>query len=153
MRKTWLIFSQAVTVAVAVLFVVATLKPDWVRRQPGNGLPSIVSISQAPSIQQVSLPPGGSAPSYSSAAKRASPAVVSITASKAPARSPHAEDPWFKFFFGEQGAQQREQPQVGLGSGVIVSPEGYLLTNNHVVEGADDIEVQLVDARRAKAKV
>jgi Do/DeqQ family serine protease len=153
MRKTWLIFSQAVTVAVAVLFVVATLKPDWVRRQPGNGLPSIVSISQAPSIQQVSLPPGGSAPSYSSAAKRASPAVVSITASKAPARSPHADDPWFKFFFGEQGAQQREQPQVGLGSGVIVSPEGYLLTNNHVVEGADDIEVQLVDARRAKAKV
>ena len=153
MRKTWLIFSQAVTVAVAVLFVVATLKPDWVRRQPGNGLPSIVSISQAPSIQQVSLPPGGSAPSYSGAAKRASPAVVSITASKAPARSPHAEDPWFKFFFGEQGAQQREQPQVGLGSGVIVSPEGYLLTNNHVVEGADDIEVQLVDARRAKAKV
>jgi len=153
MRKTWLIFSQAVTVAVAVLFVVATLKPDWVRRQPGNGLPSIVSISQAPSIQNVSLPPGGSAPSYSAAAKRASPAVVSITASKAPARSPHAEDPWFKFFFGEQGAQQREQPQVGLGSGVIVSPEGYLLTNNHVVEGADDIEVQLVDARRAKAKV
>ncbi|SHM95136.1 trypsin-like peptidase domain-containing protein [Rhizobacter sp. OV335] len=153
MRKTWLIFSQAVTVAVAVLFVVATLKPDWVRRQPGNGLPSIVSISQAPSIQTVSLPPGGSAPSYSGAARRASPAVVSITASKAPARSPHGEDPWFKFFFGEQGAQQREQPQVGLGSGVIVSPEGYLLTNNHVVEGADDIEVQLVDARRAKAKV
>jgi Do/DeqQ family serine protease len=152
MRKTWLIFSQAVTVAVAVLFVVATLKPDWVRRQPGNGLPSIVSISQAPSIQNVSLPPGGGAPSYSGAARRASPAVVSITASKAPARNPHGEDPWFKFFFGE-GEQQREQPQVGLGSGVIVSPEGYLLTNNHVVEGADDIEVQLVDARRAKAKV
>ncbi|NKI92899.1 trypsin-like peptidase domain-containing protein [Rhizobacter sp. SG703] len=151
MRKTWLIFSQAVTVAVAVLFVVATLKPDWVRRQPGNGLPSIVSISQAPALQNVSLPPGG-VPSYSGAARRASPAVVSITASKAPARNPHGEDPWFKFFFGE-GAQQREQPQVGLGSGVIVSPEGYLLTNNHVVEGADDIEVQLVDARRAKAKV
>jgi len=152
MRKTWLIFSQAVTVAVAVLFVVATLKPDWLRRQPGNGLPSIVSISQAPALQNVSLPPGGGVPSYSGAARRASPAVVSITASKAPARNPHGEDPWFKFFFGE-GAQQREQPQVGLGSGVIVSPEGYLLTNNHVVEGADDIEVQLVDARRAKAKV
>jgi len=153
MRKTWLIFSQAVTVAVAVLFVVATLKPDWVRRQAASGMPSIVSISQAPFVQPASLPPGGTAAGYSGAAKRASPAVVSITASKAPARNPHAEDPWFKFFFGDQNGQPREQPQVGLGSGVIVSPEGYLLTNNHVVEGADDIEVQLVDARRAKARV
>lgn len=46
-----------------------------------------------------------------------------------------------------------QQPQVGLGSAVIVSPEGYLLTNNHVIEGADDIEVQLADGRDAKAKL
>ncbi|MBT9526574.1 MAG: trypsin-like peptidase domain-containing protein [Rhizobacter sp.] len=154
MRKTWLIFSQAVTVALALLFVVATLKPEWLGRGGGGTMmPSIVSISQAPSVQPVALSPTGSVSSYSGAARRATPAVVSITASKAPQRNPHTDDPWFKFFFGDQDPGQRQQPQVGLGSGVIVSPEGYLLTNNHVIEGADDIEVQLPDGRQARAKV
>ena len=154
MRKTWLIFSQAVTVALALLFVVATLKPEWLGRGGGGTMmPSIVSISQAPAVQPVALSPSGSVSSYSGAARRATPAVVSITASKAPQRNPHTDDPWFKFFFGDQDPGQRQQPQVGLGSGVIVSPEGYLLTNNHVIEGADDIEVQLPDGRQARAKV
>ncbi|MBC7957725.1 MAG: trypsin-like peptidase domain-containing protein [Cytophagales bacterium] len=154
MRKTWLIFSQAVTVALALLFVVATLKPEWLGRGGGGAvLPQVVSINQAPVVQTVGLPPSGGVVSYSSAARRATPAVVSITASKAPQRSPHGDDPWFKFFFGEQAQGQQRQPQVGLGSGVIVSAEGYLLTNNHVIEGADDIEVQLPDGRQARAKV
>jgi serine protease DegQ len=76
--------------------------------------------------------------------------VVSVTASKAPQRNPRAEDPWFRFFFGDRA---RLQPQVGLGSGVIASPDGYLLTNNHVIEGADDIEVLLSDGRKATAKL
>lgn len=153
MRKTWLIFSQAVTVALALLFVVATLKPEWLGRDNGGAvMPNIVSINQAPAVQPVALASSGSVSSYSGAARRATPAVVSITASKAPQRNPHTEDPWFKFFFGDQDPRQR-QPQVGLGSGVIVSPEGYLLTNNHVIEGADDIEVQLPDGREASAKV
>jgi Do/DeqQ family serine protease len=149
MRKTWLLFSQAVTVAVAVLFVVATLKPDWLQRRQGSVLPNIVSFSQ---VQPVSL--GTTAPnSYSGAAKRAAPAVVSITASKLPARNPHAQDPWFQFFFGDRGRQFQEEPQVGLGSGVIVSPEGYLLTNNHVIDGASEIEVMLADGRKARPTV
>lgn len=149
MRRTWLIFSQAVTVAVALWFVVATLKPEWIRRDTVYGLPA-VSIVQAPALPAPSAV--GGAPGYAAAAKRATPAVVSITASKTPQRNPHAEDPWFRFFFGDQ-AQRQQQPQVGLGSGVIVSPDGYLLTNNHVIEGADDIEVQLSDGRQARAKV
>src|SRR6218665_1702917 len=157
MRKTWLIFSQAVTVAVAVLFVVATLKPDWLRRGNGAGsvLPNVVSIIQAPTAARPPDTPASGAPnSYSLAAKRATPAVVSITASKAPARNPHSDDPWFRFFFGDQGpGGGRQQPQMGLGSGVIVSPGGYLLTNNHVIDGADDIEVMLADGRQSKAKV
>lgn len=153
MRRTWLIFSQAVTVAVAVLFVVATLKPEWLpRRADGAGtvtvLPSLPSLSSP--AEPAALPAGATVFSYSAAAKRATPAVVSITARKAPPRQAQSNDPWFRFFFGD-GAQQ--QPQVGLGSGVVVTPDGYLLTNNHVIEGADDIEVQLADGRTATAKL
>ena len=147
MRKTWLIFSQAVTVAVAVMFVIATLKPEWLRTRSLSGLPDVVSISKAPDLS------GGSdrANSYAAAAKRASPAVVSITASKTSSRNPHAGDPWFEFFFGDRDS--RPETQVGLGSGVIVSPEGFLLTNNHVIDGASDIDVQLTDGRSAPATV
>ncbi len=94
-------------------------------------------------------PPG----SLAAAAQRAAPAVVSIAASKAPQGNPHADDPWFRFFFGQRGAPQGMEPQRGLGSGVIVSAEGYLITNHHVVEGADEIEVLLADGRQAQAKV
>jgi serine protease DegQ len=80
---------------------------------------------------------------------RAAPAVVSIVASKAGRANPHADDPRFRFFFGGQGPAR----STGLGSGVIVSPEGYLLTNNHVVEGADEIEVQLADGRQTQAQL
>ena len=150
MRKTWLIFSQAVTVAVAMLFVVATLKPEWLQRRPVSVVPGI-SIN---AVSPATFSPGAVGPSsYAAAAKRATPAVVSITASKAPARNPHGGDPWFQFFFGDRLHQMQQEPQIGLGSGVIVSSEGYLLTNNHVIEGADDIEVQLADGRRARAKV
>jgi len=145
MRKTWLIFSQAVTVAVAVLFVLATLKPDWLQRSNGSVLHGAVSIVQAPALAG-----SAAANSYAAAARRATPAVVSVTASKAPQRDPRAEDPWFRFFFGDRA---RLAPQIGLGSGVIASPEGYLLTNNHVIEGADDIEVLLSDGRKATAKL
>ena len=152
MRKTWLVFSQAVTVALAVLFVVATLKPDWVQRQGAATTPSIVSIPATQTLP-VSLASGGAAISYSGAAKRASPAVVSITASKASARNPRSDDPFFQFFFGDRSRQAQQEPQIGLGSGVIVSSEGYLLTNNHVIDGADDIEVMLADGRQARAKI
>jgi serine protease DegQ len=149
MRRLWLIFSQAVTVALALLFVVATLKPEWLNRAPGQMLPQIVSISAVPDA----APAVAAAGSLAAAAKRAAPAVVSIAASKAPRGNPHADDPWFRFFFGQNGAPQGLEPQRGLGSGVIVSAEGYLITNHHVVEGADEIEVLLADGRQAQAKL
>ena len=144
MRKFWLLFSQTVTVFLAAYVVVATLKPQWLNR-PGMGA---VAVIEAPAGQPGAPAPAGS---FAAAAKSASAAVVSINTSKAAARNPNMDDPWFKFFFGDQGGQN--EPQVGLGSGVIVSPNGYILTNNHVVEGADDIEVILNDTRKAKAKV
>jgi S1-C subfamily serine protease len=144
MRKTWLIFSQAVTVALAVLFVVATLKPEWLSRPPlGSGGLSLTATE----------PAAGSAAtaSYAAAARRAAPAVVSVITSKTQAaRGPHSNDPWFRYFFGDA---DRQQPQSGIGSGVIVSPEGFILTNNHVVDRMDDIEVVLSDGRRTQATV
>lgn len=147
MRKTWLLFSQAVTLGLAALFVIATLKPQWLGRPP-----TVVSITTA--APDAPLPAlvaaSGAGVGYSAAARQATPAVVSITARRAPARHPHSDDPWFNFFFRDQ-AGQRNRP--ALGSGVIVSPEGYLLTNNHVIAGADDIEVQLSDGRQAQARL
>jgi serine protease DegQ len=153
MRKTWLIFSQAVTVTLAIVFVVATLKPQWLQRSP---LREAIVATQANSLQiatAVAPAANSASSSYSAAARRALPAVVSITASKAPRVIGNPNDPWFQFFFGERGMQQTPRSQVGLGSGVIVSPQGYLLTNNHVIEGADDVQVTLSDGREAKATV
>ena len=142
MRRTWLIFSQAVTVTVAVLFVVGTLKPEGLRS--GSLLPARVSVVQAPAASASS--PGG----FSAAARAALPAVVSISALKAPSRNPHANDPAFRFFFGDRNEQT---PNTGLGSGVIVSADGYLLTNHHVIEGATDIVVRLADGRETRARL
>ena len=150
MRKFWHLFSQAVTVLLAAYFVVATLKPDWLGRAPrlnfGNAATTgVVPVIVAPAINSVATPAG----SYRAAAQKASAAVVSIATATAAKGNPHSKDPWFKFFFGDQPQQQ----QSGLGSGVIVSPSGFVLTNNHVIEGADEIEVTLNDGRKAKAKI
>lgn len=142
MKRYWLLFSQSVTVALAMLFVVATLKPQWLAALPHT--PGSVTLLEAPSATPTPRPAG----SLSEAARIASPAVVSINTSTN-AKPQRKGDPWFRFFNGEPD----EQDQAGLGSGVIVSPQGYILTNNHVVEGADDIEVVLHDGRKAAAKI
>ncbi len=143
MKRLWLLFSQAVTVLLAAYFVVATLKPEWLGKPGARG--ATVATIEAASPNPGVPPPG----SFRLAAQKASAAVVSINTSKAAQSRPRSSDPWFNFFFGDQGGE----PQVGLGSGVIVSPSGYILTNNHVVESADEIEVILNDSRRARAKV
>ena len=148
MRKIWTLFSQVVTVLLAMYFVVATLKPQWLDRRPR--LASVVPILEAPADGGATATGASSGVSFRHAAHVASAAVVSISTSTAPQRHPQSADPWFRFFFGDQAQSQR---QSGLGSGVVVSPAGYILTNNHVVEGADDIEVMLNDGRVVKARV
>ena len=148
MKRTWLLFSQTVTVLVAAYFVVATLQPQWLNRRATVGGVSVIEApaSSLPRLAGSAGPMG----SFAAAAKIASAAVVSINTSKAAVKNPQMNDPWFRFFFGDQN---QGETQAGLGSGVIVSSSGYILTNNHVVEGADEIEVVLNDTRKTRAKV
>ena len=94
--------------------------------------------------------------SYSLAVKSASPSVVNIYTAKVIAQQKPKlfNDPLFKHFFGD-GAQSvpRKRLETSLGSGVIISEQGYILTNNHVVEGADEIQIALKDGRNAEAAV
>jgi len=145
MKRLWLVFAQTVTVLLAVFFVVATLKPAWLGKPSLVG--AVVPVIEAPMSAEGK--PTGHPSGFSAAARAASPAVVSINTSKAVSQQ-HNADPWFRFFFGDQA---QAQPRTGLGSGVIVSPAGYILTNNHVIEEADEIEVVLNDGRRSVAQV
>lgn len=154
MRKLWLIFAQFVTIGLALLLVVTTLRPDLLPQRNQAQANRVVTIKEG-SVTQAALPMSRSpqAGSYHDAVKAAMPSVVNIFTSKEVRnqRNPMMEDPLFRRFFGEpEGEPQRSS---SLGSGVIVGTEGYVLTNNHVVEAADDIEVALNDGRNARAKV
>jgi serine protease DegQ len=148
MRKHWLLFSQTVTIALALLFIIHTLKPELLPNAARSG---IVTLHE-------NIPLTGdsktSANGYSVAAQKAMPTVVNIFTSTIVKQSanPFSDDPRFKFFFGDQ-FDNEPQNSSSLGSGVIVSADGYILTNHHVVVEADQIEVALADGRKAKAHV
>jgi serine protease DegQ len=147
MRRLWLIFAQTVTVAMAVLFVVATLKPDWLGRRQGGGIVALQEASPAATNE------ANRVAGFRDASHKALPSVVHIFTSKAikSKRSPLFDDPIFRHFFGDGG--EEAQRAAGLGSGVIVSANGYILTNYHVIEAADEIEAALADGRKLRANI
>ena len=146
-KRLWLIFAQAVTLCLALLFVLRIFFPDILSRG------QTIVVKQVESSARLSL-----TGSYSYAAKKAMPSVVNIFTSKKVAVNPHQkylEDPNFRQFFGDQldDLDSQSQPENSLGSGVIVSEQGLILTNNHVVAAADEIEIALADGRKMSAKV
>lgn len=108
-----------------------------------------------PEEQQASAPVSDTpAPisSYHNAVARASQSVVNIYTTQAMAEHPYIDDPVLRRFFENQDSQQGAGP-TNLGSGVIVSEDGYIVTNAHVVEKADEITVAFSDGRKSRAKV
>ena len=152
MQRLWLLFAQVATVCLALWLIVSTLKPEWLTQAPFPGrdvriISSTVPIQEAP---VTTAAPG----SYRIAARRAMPSVVNIFTTKEvrQVKNPLFDDPLFRHFFAPKQNLLPEK-QSSLGSGVIVSTQGYILTNNHVVDAADEIDVVLPDGRKAIASV
>ncbi len=148
LRRFWLVFAQACTLCVAALFVVTTLRPDLVPRLGEKS-------GQVVLLQETSTPVNTpTVASFSDAARKSMPAVVGIYTSKEMRqRGSLQDDPLLRRYFPDLAERLPRQRATSLGSGVIVSSEGYVLTNNHVIEGADDIQIVLADGRRIAARV
>lgn len=150
MKKLWLIFAQTVTISLGALFVIQIFYPELLNQSLNSKNSPPVQVNQV--IPEKNLHAAGS---YSSAAKKAMPAVVNIfTSKKAEPRPKHPfmDDPLFRHFFGDQ-FDDEEHSDNSLGSGVIVSTQGYIITNHHVIESADEIEVALADGRTMPATI
>ena len=155
LRRLWLIFAQAATVCLAVLFVVTTLRPDWLPARGRTARAAAIAKAPEAAVQSASVQIAPARPeSFQEAVGRATPAVVNIFTSKEvrAQRSPMMNDPLFRRFFGDQLGDETQRA-LSLGSGVIVSSSGYILTNHHVVDSADEIEVALSDGKKMLAKV
>ena len=151
MRRLWLVFAQVVTATLGAIFVVSLVKPEWVPWRGGSNVVEIRESAGVPAAAAVAASPGRPV-SFSDAARKAVSSVVNISATKqVRRRSPLLEDPVLRRFFGERF--NVPETQLSLGSGVIVSREGFLLTNSHVVEGVTEIQVTLNDGRTAPGKV
>jgi serine protease DegS len=151
-RKSLVFLLRAVTTGLALAFLyILIVQPDLLR---GSG--TIVEVRESPTPAAPPVNSGLSGPvSYADAVGRAMPAVVNVQTAKVITRRTHPllDDPLFQHFFGKRFSSSKKEIQTSLGSGVIISSQGYILTNNHVISGADDIQVLLSDGRSARAAV
>ncbi len=149
-RQTLTYLAQAVILGLAIAFVVLYLWPQIAN----HDVPTVEIRQTAP---ETSKRPAGGPYSYAQAVDRASPTVVNINTAKVVTVRPHPffDDPVFRQFFGNPDnlITPRKRVETSLGSGVIMSEQGYILTNHHVIRGADAIQVSLQDGRMAQAKV
>jgi serine protease DegQ len=151
LRRIWLIFAQATTIGLALLFVVSTLRPEWLARAPATAPAAVAPVLATREAPSTVAPPQAGYASYSAAVAGAAPAVVNVYTTKEVQRRNQNPDPIYRYFFGEpRGGPERV---ASLGSGVVATPDGYILTNNHVVQAADEIAVALADGRQFDAKL
>ncbi|VAX09882.1 Outer membrane stress sensor protease DegS [hydrothermal vent metagenome] len=145
---------QFTTIGLALAFVLLylfpTLLPDFNTPSGENGNP-VVEFKQSNPGRHTNTGPV----SYADAVERAAPAVVNVYTRKIITEGSHpfANDPIFRYFFGDGARRPRQRTESSLGSGVIVSPDGYILTNNHVVAAADEIQVALKNGQTANARL
>lgn len=141
---------KSVIFGLAAAFIILILRPDLL----GQGRPVVeLNEATAPPSYSSANGLGSGVVSYANAVDMAAPAVVNIYTTKLiTERSNPAYRDFFQYYFGTPGFTRQRQ-ESSLGSGVIVSENGYILTNNHVVEGADEIQVLLRDGRSAEAKI
>ncbi len=138
-----------VIVGLLVAVAVVALRPDLLGDAPPSPAQPPVTLERPAPTAALGVGPV----SYAAAVEKAAPAVVNIFSKRVTERrSPLLDDPVLRHFFGEQG-QRRERVETSLGSGVIVSADGYILTNNHVIQGASEIQVALNDGRSAAARL
>lgn len=139
---------QAVTIGLALAFLVLLWRPELL--DDGRMVVEFIEGGTTTALPRQSGPV-----SYADAVAHAAPAVVNIHSRKTVVQSsPLFDDPFFRHFFGDRfspGPQQREE--TSLGSGVIVSPQGYILTNQHVIADAEEIRISLRDGRSAAASL
>ena len=139
---------KSIIVGLAAAFVAIVMHPEWLQLAP-----RVVKIHDRAPTDTSSRP--GQTLSYADAVARAAPTVVNVYTAKHVAQrvNPLFDDPQLRRFFGDQPDTLRQQVQTSLGSGVIVSAQGYVLTNNHVIEGAEEIQVMLADGRDIQAQL
>ena len=142
---------QFVTIGLAAAFVILYLYPQF--KSEVEQEQQVIEVKEAP-VSNGSTP-SLSTTSYADAVEKAAPAVVNVYTQKLVTERVHPlmEDPLFRYFFGDNQGNTRQRLESSLGSGVIISPDGYILTNNHVIEAADEIQVALRDGRTATAHV
>src|SRR5215510_1108313 len=148
--------APALAAALAATFAIGGAIGLTSHRRPQSLIPSASASNGMNGMPALTM-------SFAPVVKNAQPAVVSIASTKVvkisgdEGLSPLFDDPMFRQFFGDRPqnrfGKQREQREQGLGSGVIVAPDGYILTNNHVIDGANEIRVYTSDKRDLKARV
>ncbi|GMR07920.1 MAG: Do family serine endopeptidase AlgW [Gammaproteobacteria bacterium] len=158
LRNSVLFLFQTLTVALAAIIVLLFLKPELLQQEVNvvefreGAAPTRSTSTTVP----VTLPIGNGPVSYAMAVEAAAPAVVNIFTARIVTQrvNPILEDPLLRKFFGNNlHPVPRKRLETSLGSGVIMSTQGYVLTNNHVIDAADQIRVQLQDGRDTVARV
>lgn len=155
LKKLWLTFAQVATICFAVILAIRTVEPEFPQNLIQKKTPILIKQVEAP--EQSGTTQTAQLSSYRNAVQKAMPAVVNIYTSKKAAVNPHQKylnDPLFRHFFGDQLDEEPEsQLENSLGSGVIISEDGLIITNHHVVASADEIEIALSDGRKLAAKI